>query len=273
MANDISTMAIMVLRAIPLDGDNAETALIHSAISTIDAANAANRQPLQPEWDAIMKQIGDLTGQPVAGWTDPTTIPAGGSGEAISRGDGTNVPTAKPEDVVGTAANPDPAGVSPGPMFDEAHGAPGSTNVSLSTGGTVNTGGSALAPLTADEQKALDDHPTTPPSEEARQANPINPDTGAAAGMAVINEPTDAEKAFNPAQVDNNPAAPAPGPEDKVPTAGPDTGPFATSPSPTSGTTDSGTREQGAFDAEYAKVKADLADFEAQVRRDLNLKP
>ena len=204
MANNIGALAIAVLKAIPLDGGDAETALIHSAVSTIDAAQGLGRDPTPGEWDAIMQQISDLTGTTMpAASVDPTVVPAGATADALDH------PAEPPV-------------------------------------------------LTPEQQQVVDDHPATPPSAEASQANPVDPATGVAAGtQPVTPAPTGTDAAAagstTPASTDT-PVA------DKVVSSA---GPLDASSPPSDA--------QSAFDAEDAKAKADLADFEAKAKADFNL--
>ena len=265
MAMNILGLVMDVMTQLPsLIKDGSEAIqLIESTLGTVRAAQAQGRDPTQAEWDAIHSMIEGLTGR-----LDAPEVPSGAAltGEAGQRGDGTGTPTARPEGVVGTAANPDPAGVNPGPMFAEAHGAPGSTNVSLSTGGVMNTGGSAIALDTPDSLKVLDDHPRVAPSDEASQQNPVNPATGASgAPAATADAPPPAS--VNPAEA----SAPVP-----VSDAGASGAPAATAdaPPPASDTvsTDGGSPSQWArYNADDAKARADLADFQAKAKRDFEI--
>lgn len=256
MAMNILGLVMDVMTQLPsLIKDGSEAVqLIESTLGTVRAAQAQGRDPTQAEWDAIHSMIDGLTGR-----LDAPEAPSGAAltGEAGQRGDGTGTPTARPEDVVGTAANPDPAGVNPGPMFAEAHGSPGSTNVSLSTGGVMNTGGSAIALDTPESLKALDDHPRVAPSDEASQQNPVNPATGAVAGMTPVTPATDAEASANPAEA----SVPVP-----VSDAGASGAPAATADAPPPASDN-----RAAFDKEDAAAKADLADFEAKAKRDFGI--
>ena len=187
MANNILALVLDVLMKLPvLIKDGAEAVqLIESTLGTVRSAQAQGRDPTQAEWDAVHLQIDTMTGR-LDRPEEPPVASVIVLGEAGARGDGTGRPTAKPQDVVGTAANPDPANVNPGPMFDAAHGAVGSTNVVLSTGGTMVTGGKMVPLDTAESLKLLDDHPRNAPSLEASQQHPVNEATGAAAGRTPV---------------------------------------------------------------------------------------